>query len=355
MRGPAEETIRIGGELTKNLAGRNDPCPCGSGRKYKHCCLNTTTAPPRRPGAGDVAAELRRILEGQGVQSLEEAQKLATAFMQRRNQAPLDDFQGLSPEQMQRILHLPFATPQWIRFAARVDSAAAAPIMTLLRLLAEAIGTMGLKATAKGNLPRNFCREAALAYWGELAYRKNTRIAGLNREEDFDEMHVTRLVAGLAGLIRKYKGRFLLTREGRRLVSAEGMGEAFPRLLRAYAEGFNWGYLDLFPELRIVQQSFAFSLYLLSRYGDRPRSAVFFEDAFLRAFPMAVGEVPPNPVYPPERLMRDCYTVRTLVSFAGFLGLAVVEPVPSDPHPARDYQVAKQPLLDEAVQFHLPK
>jgi uncharacterized protein YecA (UPF0149 family) len=21
-------------------AGRNDPCPCGSGRKYKKCCLN---------------------------------------------------------------------------------------------------------------------------------------------------------------------------------------------------------------------------------------------------------------------------------------------------------------------------
>jgi uncharacterized protein len=21
--------------------GRNDPCPCGSGRKYKHCCAQT--------------------------------------------------------------------------------------------------------------------------------------------------------------------------------------------------------------------------------------------------------------------------------------------------------------------------
>jgi len=21
-------------------AGRNDPCPCGSGKKYKHCCWN---------------------------------------------------------------------------------------------------------------------------------------------------------------------------------------------------------------------------------------------------------------------------------------------------------------------------
>lgn len=24
---------------TTPKAGRNDPCPCGSGRKYKHCCL----------------------------------------------------------------------------------------------------------------------------------------------------------------------------------------------------------------------------------------------------------------------------------------------------------------------------
>nr|WP_302931906.1 SEC-C metal-binding domain-containing protein [Pseudomonas aeruginosa] len=20
-------------------SGRNDPCPCGSGKKYKHCCI----------------------------------------------------------------------------------------------------------------------------------------------------------------------------------------------------------------------------------------------------------------------------------------------------------------------------
>ena len=24
--------------------GRNDPCPCGSGRKYKHCCLRANDA-----------------------------------------------------------------------------------------------------------------------------------------------------------------------------------------------------------------------------------------------------------------------------------------------------------------------
>lgn len=25
--------------------GRNDPCPCGSGRKHKHCCLRAAVTP----------------------------------------------------------------------------------------------------------------------------------------------------------------------------------------------------------------------------------------------------------------------------------------------------------------------
>jgi SEC-C motif len=38
--------------------GRNDPCPCGSGRKYKHCCLRATDA--------DDAARIR-LREAEGV------------------------------------------------------------------------------------------------------------------------------------------------------------------------------------------------------------------------------------------------------------------------------------------------
>lgn len=29
--------------LSHEKAGRNDPCPCGSSKKYKHCCLSTST------------------------------------------------------------------------------------------------------------------------------------------------------------------------------------------------------------------------------------------------------------------------------------------------------------------------
>ncbi len=27
------------GRSTEPVAGRNDPCPCGSGKKFKKCCL----------------------------------------------------------------------------------------------------------------------------------------------------------------------------------------------------------------------------------------------------------------------------------------------------------------------------
>ena len=28
-----------GGAMAKKTPGRNDPCPCGSGKKFKKCCL----------------------------------------------------------------------------------------------------------------------------------------------------------------------------------------------------------------------------------------------------------------------------------------------------------------------------
>lgn len=35
-------------KLGRKKIGRNDPCPCGSGRKYKKCCLNGRRPTPQR-------------------------------------------------------------------------------------------------------------------------------------------------------------------------------------------------------------------------------------------------------------------------------------------------------------------
>lgn len=331
--------------------GRNDPCLCGSGKKYKKCCLGREEAVSPSEGSAEVFAEIRQALEGQEFASLEDAQAFAEGFMQQRNRAPIDDFHGLSPEQMHRFLHFPFTSPQWVTFPDTLGTQPAAPILTLFGLMTEAIGEKGLKATAKGNLPRKFCRDAALSSWGEEAYRENTRHGGINKEEDFIDLNVTRRVAELAGLIRKYKGRFILSRDCRNLLADTGPAGLYPRLFRAYVEKFHWGYWDRYPEILFIQHAFLFTLYLLARYGDSWRPQAFYEDNFLSAFPMVLNEVEPSPVFTSEQVVRSCYTLRTLVRFAGFLGLAEVQPVGGGLY-VRDYRAKKLPQLGETVLFH---
>lgn len=187
--------------------------------------------------------------------------------VQQQNQEPLDEFHGLSPEQMYRMLHFPFVSPALVRFPEVQDASPTTPIMSLVGQLIDAIGESGLKPTAKGNLPQKFCRDAALAYWGEEVYRENTRYGGINREEDFIDLHVTRLVAELAGLIRKYKRKFILSRNCRTLLAQQCSAALHPQMFRAYTERFNWAYWDRYPDLRFIQTAFLFTLYLLTRYG----------------------------------------------------------------------------------------
>ncbi|MEE9365893.1 MAG: SEC-C metal-binding domain-containing protein [Dehalococcoidales bacterium] len=43
-------------QITKRGVNRNDPCPCGSGRKFKKCCLQAAAL-----GAAKVEASISRL------------------------------------------------------------------------------------------------------------------------------------------------------------------------------------------------------------------------------------------------------------------------------------------------------
>jgi tetratricopeptide (TPR) repeat protein len=66
--------------------GRNDPCPCGSGKKYKKCCMGK--APARRPAAAppkaDAAAQLKQAADHARAGRVEPAQKLYRQVLEAR-------------------------------------------------------------------------------------------------------------------------------------------------------------------------------------------------------------------------------------------------------------------------------
>jgi hypothetical protein len=83
---------------------------------------------------GPAMDELKELLKDKSFGSLDEANAFLRQHNQQRNQAPSDDFHGLSPEQMHRFLHFPFDALHLIAFTFSLDNHLQAPIMTLFNL-----------------------------------------------------------------------------------------------------------------------------------------------------------------------------------------------------------------------------
>ena len=83
--------------MTIPAIGRNDPCPCGSGRKFKKCCLGKQESVKSKRGAAGASADLRQAMAGMQFGSLNEVQAFVGGHTRQRNRRPLDEFHGLSP------------------------------------------------------------------------------------------------------------------------------------------------------------------------------------------------------------------------------------------------------------------
>lgn len=149
-----------------STVGRNDPCPCGSGKKYKYCHLKSSNGGVTNQ-AKILNEELTAELAGHEFGTLDELQSYLDTFTHKRNTSPLAEFHGLSPEDMFKLIYNPFDSPEIVTFPEVLDSQPAAPILDLFMMLAEELQKGAIKLTEKGNLPRAFCRSAGERYLGD--------------------------------------------------------------------------------------------------------------------------------------------------------------------------------------------
>ncbi len=301
--------------------------------------------------ARDVLDELRSQLEQGSFESLEALQAATDRLMRQRNRAPVDDFHGLSAEQMHRVLTQPFDSPELVSFAEEIPASATAPMLTMFGAMADTLRDKGLKPTATGALTLKVVRRI-------LELPDVTSILDLperfvlRSERDVPLLHATRIVAQLAGCIRTYAGKLILGRDCRRILKRTGLGGIYPRLLHALTMRFNWNYLFQREEHPLIQGSFLFTLYLLDRYGSVWRPSGFYEEAFLRAFPRVVEDTPPSFYERPEDKVRWAYQNMALHDFVRLAGFAELEYTDDGPFRAA-FRLRKRPLLNQALTFHV--
>lgn len=329
----------------KPKIGRNDSCTCGSGKKYKRCC-GANVQPYAGSPQGSLTEQMVETIKASNVSTIQEANIIAQQISARHNARPTQEFLGLSPEQMAAVLYNPFKSPELVIFNENWLPKHAIALQIFNKLI-DGISEEGAKVTSKGNLPLQLCRDI-LADLPEDLFLRPSRI---RTETEFGELHALRLIGEMAGLIKQKKTKLILSSLGQELTQAKNQSGLFNCLLKVYATQFNWGYLDCYPEIEIIQTGWLFSLYCLSIFGNKWRPSSFYADKFLTAFPMALDDIDERPYASVKDQFHHCYNVRTLKRFANFWGLIEMRKRQTPDSRIFEFEI-RAPHLSEWIQFH---
>jgi hypothetical protein len=304
---------------------------------------------PRPPGVEEIVEELRD-LEFEGLEA-------AQAYLERRtaeyNETPQAEPGGLSPRQMFDLLYGDWDGNGALRLVRglTLDELDGAEILVnARRMLAALDASGGLKATQAGNLNRRAVAELTEALRWEPRFAEALRThAGTLNEMDVFPLHVLRVVLGLAGLIRKWKGAFRVTARGRALVPEDRAGELYAQLFRTFFRTFSLAYVDrMGAEHREIQDTIAFSLYRLAGLADDwTRTDILAHEIVL---PDVAASVPPDH-YGLDRLswMVESRVLRPLVRF----GLLEHREVPRKDKYVPDREVRRTALYRGFLRFEV--
>jgi hypothetical protein len=307
----------------------------------------------RRSGAADAFNALltQSLEEHPEIQTEEELQFLVSALSDKLNAAPLDDFSGLSPDQVYQLFHEPVANIRAMRCHRNLEPFPENRMFAMVWELLGLLSSATVKATGKGNLPLKVCR--ALKDVAGSSQVLTEQLAGrrFNSEEDLIEVHCARLLAELAGLVERTKTRFALTASGGELFEQRARGEIAVRLLETHARQLNWAYFDGYAAFPTIQMAAFFSLYLLQTFGAEQRPADEYSERFLRALPMTLDDADEEGYFGPERQVAHAYRYRTMERFAYQHGLASLDYEATDGSFRRALLVRKTAYLDALLAF----
>ena len=147
--------------------GRNEPCPCGSGKKYKKCCLGK-----ERQSAAQLLDMLKQEIQEQNFDSMEDLQAFVAQRTARENHSGLVDFLGLSPDQMDRMLKRPFDSPHIALFPDMLDNEPQAPILDMIKSLEAQMGTRSIRANKDGAFTNRLCSELLKGLMGAETFER---------------------------------------------------------------------------------------------------------------------------------------------------------------------------------------
>ncbi|WP_194090383.1 SEC-C metal-binding domain-containing protein [Vibrio hibernica] len=327
--------------------GRNEPCPCGSGKKYKRCCMNSISKQH-----ASMLDDIEQVAAMNPNLSLEELNIVAEQKMKAANDRPHPDFCGLSPTQMSNWLYSSFSDLEGVLIHTP-DNLKTSPVMRYLALiLDEAMQNGGsFKATSKGNLPTKVVKQASelLPEFAVSQFERHISIseyAGSN-EDKFNALHYSRVLAEIAGIIYRRSGRYHVKKAAQKQYLTHGIQVFFIPMLEAATSQYNWGYLDGWEHDVDLRTFWLFMLWRLQNHGNTKQ---LIEEVMI-AFPDLLLRCPEDEYRSSSELLGTMVELRLIKRFLEFWGFVTVAPMRHIDDFRTPNNVEVQPLMKFVFEF----
>ncbi|MEZ9240205.1 SEC-C metal-binding domain-containing protein [Vibrio sp. nBUS_14] len=329
--------------------GRNEPCSCGSGKKYKRCCMNSISKQH-----ASMLDDIEQVAAMNPNLSIEELNIVAEQKMKAANDRPHPDFCGLSPTQMSNWFYAPFKELEQVTIKTP-DDLKTSPVMRYLKLiLDEAMQNDGsFKATSKGNLPTIIVKQASelLPEFAVSQFERHISIseyAGSN-EDKFNALHYSRVLAEIAGIIYRRSGRYHVKKTAQKQYLAHGIQAFFIPMFEAATSQYNWGYLDGWEHDIDLRTFWVFMLWRLQSHGNTEQLI----EEVMTAFPDLLLRCPEDEYSSPSQLLGTMIESRFIKRFLEFWGFVKVVPMRHVNEFRMPNKVEVQPLMKQAFEFRI--
>ena len=269
-------------------------------------------------------------------------------LVRQHNEQAQEDFEGLSPTKMGVLLDEPFGSksPLQLRPLAPEDYKQI-PIFQQIKFLISKLQEGEIKLTAKGFLPTQLVADIyAKGFIKDEFIEKG--IYKLYKETDAQAIHLSHLLLNLSGLTKKRKGKLSLTAAGKKIAASDQ--ELLELIFKTMCLKFNWSYFDGYEDENVGQLGFAYSLLLLSKYGEKLRPAQFYVQKYLQAFPALLDGLTPE-FRSREEYAQNMYSLRFFDRFLYYFNF--ISKSGEEFRKATDSEVKATPVFYKFISFDL--
>lgn len=259
---------------------------------------------------------LDKISESEGLSIGDLEEKLVKAATEHYN-APNERFLGLSPNQIREAIYNAYESNNDIfQMDYNKPCFSEVPILKQARFFLKKLEDIReMKATQKGNLPRSFVLEV----YNEF-FKDNRFSFKPHREDDLRQLVRLKHLLLMSGLIKKRNNKFSLTKKGAVLIKSNDDSKLFKILLEKTFTKWNWAYDDFYPDLKLIQDSVIYNLYLLHKKAADWVSGDDLASSYLETFPSLIEDVEESYFGPETEILR-CFELRFLERICLPLGI----------------------------------